>query len=390
MAMKELNECRVLVVDDVKANVDMLVEALRGDYKVSVALDGESALRAVERNAPDLLLLDIVMPGVDGYEVCRRLRADSATREIPIMFLSALEDVQNKARGFELGANDYLTKPFEILEVKARVRSLLKAKAYADAVRAAQERDLAIAREIQMGILPAAVAPLTVGTGLDVHAVIEPARQVGGDLFEVLRVSDGRLVVAVGDVCGKGIPAALFMAVTVTLLRTLARQLDEPKQILERLNDELAAQNPRGMFVTMACLDVRGGRVTCANAGHDSPLLVGPAGPPRSVFPSSGRVLGLFPGQQYSSETLDLAAGDSLVLYTDGVTEATDAANGLFGEERLHACFAGGAGQTAADTVDRLLRAVRAFAGGAPQSDDITILAVRRTDGPYEQQGARP
>ena len=379
--VKELTECRVLIVDDAKANVDMLVEALRGDYKLSVALDGEAALRAIAKNAPDLLLLDIVMPGIDGYEVCRRLRADPATQEIPIMFLSSLDDVQDKARGFELGANDYLTKPFEILEVKARVRSLLKAKAYADAIRAAQERDLAIAREIQMGLLPSDFASLGSDMGLDVHATIEPARHVGGDLFEVLRVSKDRLVIAVGDVCGKGITAALFMAVTVTLLRALARQLDGPKQILELLNEELAAQNPRGMFVTMVCLEVRrGGRVTCANAGHDAALLVGSSGPPRPVFPSSGTVLGLFPGQTYSSATLELAPGDSLVLYTDGVTEATDAANGLFGEERLQACLAAGAGQTATDTVDRLLRAVRAFAGGAPQSDDITILALRRTD----------
>ena len=169
MAVKELSECRVLIVDDVKANVDMLVEALRGDFKLSVALDGEAALRAVEKSAPDLLLLDIVMPGLDGYEVCRRLRAQADTRDLPIMFLSSLEDVRDKARGFELGANDYLTKPFEILEVKARVRSLLKAKAYADAIRAAQERDLAIAREIQMGILPSDLTSLTRGTGLDVH-----------------------------------------------------------------------------------------------------------------------------------------------------------------------------------------------------------------------------
>jgi phosphoserine phosphatase RsbU/P len=376
--IKELTDCRVLIVDDAKPNVDMLVEALRGDFKVSVALDGEAALRAVAKAPPDLVLLDIVMPGIDGYEVCRRLRADPATREIPIMFLSSLEDVQDKARGFELGANDYLTKPFEILEVKARVRSLVKAKAYADAVRAAQERDLAIAREIQMGILPSDIPSITRGTGLDVHATIEPARQVGGDLFEVLRLSDDRVVVALGDVCGKGIPSSLFMAVTVTLLRTLARQLNGPGEILTRLNEELAAQNPRAMFVTMACLDVRGSRVTCANAGHDATLLVRRSGATESVFASSGTVLGLFPGREYATETLELEDGDSLVLYTDGVTDAADPEGGLFGEERLRACFAGGAGGTATETVDLLLRAVRAFAGGAPQSDDITILALRR------------
>jgi sigma-B regulation protein RsbU (phosphoserine phosphatase) len=378
-AVKELSECRVLIVDDAKTNVDILVEALRGEHKLSVALDGEGALRAVEKSAPDLVLLDIVMPGLDGYEVCRRLRADPATRELPIMFLSSLEDVRDKARGFELGANDYLTKPFEILEVKARVRSLLKAKAYADAVRAAQERDLAIAREIQMGILPSDLGSITAGTGLDVHATIEPARHVGGDLFEVLRLSDDRVLLALADVCGKGIPAALFMAVTATLLRTLARQCAGPGEILRRLNDELAAQNPRGMFVTMVCLDVRGGKVTCANAGHEPPLLVGRAGPPRPVFPSSGTVLGLFPGQEYGSETLDLGPGEGIVLYTDGVTEAADATGALFGPERLQACLAAEAAPSAAETVTRVLGAVRAFAGGAPQSDDITILALRRS-----------
>src|SRR6187455_1730746 len=186
MPMKELSECRILIVDDVPDNVELLVAALKGDYKLSVAIDGERALRAVEKSPPDLILLDIMMPGIDGYEVCRRLRASEATRELPIMFLSALEDVENKARGFELGANDYLSKPFEILEVKARVRSLLKAKAYADAVKAARERDLGIAREIQMGLLPTSIKTQTQGTGLDVHAVLEPAHQVGGDLYEVL------------------------------------------------------------------------------------------------------------------------------------------------------------------------------------------------------------
>jgi phosphoserine phosphatase RsbU/P len=223
--VKDLSDSRVLIVDDARVNVDVLVEALRADYKLSVALNGATALQSVEKSPPDLVLLDIVMPGIDGYEVCRQLRAQEATRELPVMFLSSLEDVANKTRGFEVGGNDYLTKPFDVLEVKARVRSLLKAKAYADAVREAMARDLRIAREIQMGILPADLQAATRGTGIDVHAVIEPAREVGGDLYEVLRVSNDRLVVALGDVSGKGIPAALFMAVAVTVLRTLARHM---------------------------------------------------------------------------------------------------------------------------------------------------------------------
>ena len=378
--MKDLSESRVLIVDDVKANVDVLVQALREHYKLSVALDGASALRSMERNPPDLVLLDIMMPpGIDGYEVCRRIRANEATREIPVMFLSSLEDVQDKARGFEVGGNDYLTKPFEILEAKARVHSLLKAKAYADAIKEAMARDLRIAREIQMGILPASLAAATSGTSLDVHAVIEPAKHVGGDLYEVLRTDDCRVVVALGDVSGKGIPAALFMAVTVTVLRTLARTIADPAEILRRLNDELNDQNPRGMFVTIQCLvfDFAKGLVTCAGAGHHQLVVLSPGQLPRLAFPSSGRPAGLMPLNPIESESMALARGDTFVLFSDGVSEAMNANEEFFGEDRLLAHLGASQGTPTRDLVQTTLDAVRDFAAGAPQSDDITILAAR-------------
>jgi sigma-B regulation protein RsbU (phosphoserine phosphatase) len=377
--VKELSESRVLVVDDVKANVDVLVEALRAEYKISVALDGESALRIAAKTPPDLVLLDIVMPGIDGYEVCRRLRSAEATREIPVMFLSSLEDVKEKAHGFEVGGNDYVTKPFEMLEVKARVRSLLKAKSYSDAVKEASERDLRIAREIQMGLLPADVPARVKGTGLDVHALLDPAQQVGGDLYEVLRLADDRVLVAVGDVSGKGIPAALFMAVTMTLLRSMARQAATPDEILRRVNDELLDQNPRGMFVTLQCLifDLSRRRVTCSSAGHHQAALVAPGQSPRLVFPSSGRVLGLLPDNDLPAETLDLTPGETLVLFTDGVSEAFSIDQELFGEERLLAHLSSAPGANARETSTGVLDAVRRHAAGAKQSDDITIVSVR-------------
>jgi phosphoserine phosphatase RsbU/P len=378
-AVKDLSDSRVLIVDDAKTNVDILVEALRNEYKLSVALDGAAALRSVEKSTPDLVLLDIVMPGLDGYEVCRRLRAHEPTREVPVMFLSSLEDVKNKAQGFEVGGNDYLTKPFEVLEIKARVRSLLKAKAYADAIREAMARDLRIAREIQMGILPADLAAATKGTGLDVHAIIEPAREVGGDLYEVLRVSERRVVVALGDVSGKGIPAALFMAVTVTVLRTLARQIAEPDEILRRLNDELAEQNPRGMFVTLQCLvfDLEHERVSCAGAGHHQLAIVSPGRPPRLTCPSSGRPAGLMSLNPIERVTLPLERGDTFVLFSDGVSEAMNREEDFYGEERLLAALATASGTTPAETLTRVLADVRAFTAGAKQSDDITLLAVQ-------------
>jgi phosphoserine phosphatase RsbU/P len=377
--LKELSDCRVLIVDDVKANVDILVQSLSGDYKLSIALGGQQAMDAVLRSPPDLILLDIMMPDIDGYEICRRLRAAESTRDLPIMFLSSLEDVKDKARGFEVGGNDYLTKPFEVLEVKARVRSLLKAKAYADAVKAAAERDLRIAREIQTGLLPANVSAQVQGTGLDVHAVLEPALQVGGDLFEVLRLGPDRVLVAVGDVSGKGIPAALFMAVAMTLLRSMARQGNAPQEILRQLNDELLEQNPRGMFVTLQCMvfDLAARSVTCASAGHHAAIRIMPGETPRPVFTSSGRVLALMPADEIVSETLELEAGETLVLFTDGVSEAFDVNEELFGEDRLLAHLQDSPGRTARETTMGVLEAVRRHAAGAKQSDDITVVSVR-------------
>ena len=377
--MKDLSESRVLIVDDVKANVDVLVQTLREQYRLSVALDGAAALRSIEKRPPDLVLLDILMPpGIDGYEVCRRIRANEATKEIPVMFLSSLEDVKDKARGFEVGGNDYLTKPFEALEVKARVHSLLKAKAYTDAIREAMARELRIAREIQMGILPADLAAATKGTPLEVAAVIEPARHVGGDLYEVLRASDSRVVVALGDVSGKGIPAAMFMAVAVTVLRTLARTIAEPDEILTRLNDELAEQNPRGMFVTIQCLvfDLAKGEVAVAGAGHHQLARISPGTPPRLAFPSSGRPAGLMPVNPIQRESMTLSPGDTFVLFSDGVSEAMNANEDFFGEDRLLAHLAASPAAAPAEIVRGTLEAVRAFAAGAPQSDDITVLAV--------------
>jgi sigma-B regulation protein RsbU (phosphoserine phosphatase) len=377
--MIDLSQSRVLIVDDVKANVDVLVEALRDEFKLSVALNGETALRSAEQVPPDLVLLDIMMPGLDGYEVCRRLRASSQTRDVPVMFLSTLEDVANKARGFEAGANDYLTKPFEVLEVQARVRSLLKAKAYSDAVKEKLANELRIAREIQLGILPLEVSSCAHGTDLNIHAVMEPALEVGGDLYEVLRAGDDRVIVVVGDVSGKGIPAALFMAVTTTLIRVVGAGLERPEEILARVNDFLAAQNPQNLFVTLSCavFDLRARTVTYASAGHPSPVLLRSGLPPSLPFPATGYPAAIMPGSEITSETLDLRSGDSFVFYTDGVTEAFNAQEEQFGERRLTEHLAKMPGCSASELVTTTLDAIRMHAAGFPQSDDITIVAVR-------------
>ena len=377
--MKELSESRILIVDDVPANVQVLVEALRGDYQLSVAIEGNAALLTAERLLPDLVLLDIIMPGIDGYEVCRRLRASPRTREIPIMFLSSLEDVQDKAKGFEAGGNDYLVKPFEILEVKARVKSLLRAKAYVDAVKEKIAYELRIARDIQMGILPPDISAATDGTGLEAHAILYPAQEVGGDLYEVLRMADGNLLAVTGDVSGKGIAAALFMAVTMTLVRSFAADSRGPEEILRRVSDALALHNPHCMFVTLFCAtyDPRTGRLDYASAGHPPAVLIR-QGNAQFLPLKPGMIAGTRPGLFAPSHSVQLAPGDLVVFYTDGVTEAFDAAGNLYGEAKLLEELLGKSDQTAAAVANGVLQSVRAHAGEFPQSDDITLLALKR------------
>src|SRR5262245_49966231 len=296
--MKKLSDCRVLLVDDAKANLDILVEGLKSDHKLSLALNGETALQIAARTPPDLVLLDIVMPGLDGYEVCRRLRQMPETADVPIMFLSSLEEVQNKTRGFEAGANDYLTKPFEMLEVKARVKSLLKAKAYNDADKEQIASELRVAGELQMGMLPRDFAGVEKAYGASFGAVLEPAREVGGDLYGVCASGPERLVIFLGDVSGKGIPASLFMVRAISLARLLSREIMEPERILARLNDELAADNPSGMFVTFLCavFEPKSGRLTLANAGHCRPLILHDGQTPRWAVKNLGTALGFEPG----------------------------------------------------------------------------------------------
>ena len=377
--MKKLSDCRVLIVDDAKANLDILVEGLKADHKLSLALNGEMALQVAARNPPDLVLLDIVMPGLDGYEVCRRLRQMPETAEVPIMFLSSLEEVQNKTRGFEAGANDYLTKPFEMLEVKARVRSLLKAKAYSDAAKEQIASELRVAREIQMGMLPREFTAVEQAYSVSFGAVLEPAREVGGDLYGICAAGPERLVVFLGDVSGKGIPASMFMVRAISLARLLAREVAEPERILARLNDELAADNPSGMFVTFLCgvFEPLSGRLTLANAGHCRPVLLPAGEPPRWAVRNLGTALGFEPGLAFERTELTLREGDTLILYTDGVSEAFNPQDECYGTDRLLADAATFAGQPAPAVVAGLLQRVRAFAGTAPQSDDIAILALR-------------
>ena len=246
---------------------------------------------------------------------------------------------------------------------------------------AAKERllgELKVARRIQSDMLPRPTAGGR-GEGFELGATLVPARAVGGDLFDHFR--DGsRVFVLVGDVSGKGIAAALFMARTKTVFEAAAERAADPGAILEQVNRSLCRDNESGMFVTAAVgvLDLASGELALALAGHDPPVLVPADGPPGPVTAQGGRVLGLIEAPDFPVNRLRLAPGDAVVLFTDGVPEAQDPQGAFFGVERIVAAVAGSRQEAPAAVTGQLLQAVRDFAGEAPQSDDITILTLRR------------
>ena len=249
-------------------------------------------------------------------------------------------------------------------------------------IKEAIEGELRVARDIQMGIVPRIFPAFPDRPELELFAVLDSAKEVGGDFYDYYALDDDRIFLVIGDVSGKGVPASLVMAVTMTLFKAYARPERDPAAVAAKVNDKLAAGNDSGLFVTAFCavLDVRTGEVRYANAGHNPPLVLRDGGTAAAVqyLPrGGGLVLGAMPDYPYRTGALTLAPGDSLVLYTDGVTEAMDTADALFGEERLLRACRGERHRGPKYVVDSLFGAVRTFAGSAPQSDDITILAVR-------------
>jgi len=242
------------------------------------------------------------------------------------------------------------------------------------------ESELAIARQIQMGLLPQEPASGTLGN-IDLHATMQPAREVGGDLYDYFVLPDGRLCLAIGDVSDKGIPAALFMAVTRTLLRASAEDESDPGQMVARINNRLAEHNPNMMFVTLlvCVLDRATGQLAWANAGHLPPGIVATDGHVRLLEGRSGPACGVQGNLPYQAFNTILGCGELLFGYTDGVTEAWAPDHTLYGEARLHGILARSSGVGARALTDALLDDIHGFARGLEQSDDITVIAAKRT-----------
>jgi sigma-B regulation protein RsbU (phosphoserine phosphatase) len=239
--------------------------------------------------------------------------------------------------------------------------------------------DLRVAREIQMGMIPHDFSRLEKEFGVQLAGALDPAREVGGDLYCAFAAESGRLVLIMGDVSGKGIPASLFMVRASTLARLLAGQIREPERILAALNDQLSAENPSMMFCTLVCavFDKTTHCLEIVNGGHTLPVLLRKSQPPTWAVPALNPALGFLPGTRFERKELLLTEGDTVVLYTDGVSEAFNQQRERYGNERLLKNLTASNGAAASGIVARLLEDVRTFSDGAPQSDDIAVLVLR-------------
>ena len=328
----------LLVVDDNEDNLYTLTRRLNreGYVNLTTAASGREALQQLAAQAFDLVLLDIMMPDMNGYQVLEQIKASSAWRDIPIIMISALSEIDSVIRCIELGAEDYLNKPFNATLLRARIGASLEKKRLRDEVRRNLQRleeELDAARTLQLGMLPRQFPPYSSEQPVTVHAVMHPAREVGGDLYDCFYADDRTFCFLVGDVSGKGAPAALFMARTRSLVRIAVElwrewRSDEIRAatLVEAVNRELCQNNDDRMFVTLflGLLDTVTGVVSFVNSGHPAPHLLSAEGRTRQIEARPEVPLGIRRAAHFEGGTVKIGPGDGLFVYSDGVIEASN------------------------------------------------------------------
>ena len=388
------NTPRILIVDDEPFNVDYLEQELEDlHYEIITAFNGQEALEKIQTGKPDLILLDIMMPVMDGYAVLEKVKADEDLRNIPIIIISANNDLQSVVKGIEMGAEDYLPKPFEPAILQARISSSLERKYLRDLEQMhlkSLQREMDIARRIQKEFLPAEIPTLP---GWQVAAYFKAANNVAGDFYDVFTLPDGNLVFVIGDVCGKGIGAALFMTLYRSLIRATAtsNDLTDPSSQIsllpeERLKHAAAFTN---LYVTtthadtftfattfMGLFDVNTGMLYYINAGNEPPHLRRGDGTHETLMPT-GPALGVFSDAKFTVRQIQMGQGDTLIAFTDGIPDGKNPRDEFFGHDRLNQLLAQDH-PTLEDCLNQIGDHLLAFMEDGEQFDDITMLAVRR------------
>lgn len=373
----------ILLVDDSPANLRLLSQILgeRG-YGVRAATSGLRALVSIELTPPDLILLDIRMPEMDGYQVCQQLKANPRTADIPILFISALDEIQDKMRAFSIGAVDYITKPFQLEEVMARVETHLALRRLQRNLQSANQRmaqELALAAQVQASFMQRAL-PQT--SGWQVAVALAPARTTSGDFYDVIRLPTGKIGLLIADVVDKGVGAALYMAMSCALLRAYTGEHpDNTDLACQAVNARLLEYATADQFVTLflGVLDPQSGALVYSNAGHNPPILLRAAEPEQvTLLRNTGMPLGVEESALWPARQVQMAPGDLLVMYTDGVTDAEDVDGAWYELDRLEAVVKRSRGGTAQAVRDAILADVQRFTRNAVQADDMALVVLVR------------
>jgi sigma-B regulation protein RsbU (phosphoserine phosphatase) len=384
---------KILIVDD-EPDLEVLIrqrfrhEMREGRFHFSFARHGEEALSLLD-SADDIevVLTDINMPVMDGLTLLERIR--ERQRPPATVVVSAYGDMPNIRAAMNAGAADFLTKPIDFQDFHATVEKTVeqvRRQRAADEDRdrlVLLERDLNTAAEIQRSFLPN--GQFVGRTDYDLCAGMTPARAVGGDFYDYFQFEDGRLGLVIGDVSGKGMPAALFMAVTRTLVRAVALRGTAPGECLGEVNQALLRDANSSLFVTIfyGVLDPVAGTLAYSNAGHNPPFLL-KSGQGADSLPGRGLPVGALTDATYKTKECGLRPGDVLFLYTDGVTEAMDIDGELFSAARLKKALEKADRSSPGALMREVMDAVQRFTGDAPQSDDLTAVAIRYTGCPAE------
>lgn len=380
---------QILVVDDEPDLQLMISQKFRKQVREQVlhfeyAISGVEALQKLQSHGEvDVVLTDINMPEMDGLTLLAKINEQYPL--VKSVIVSAYGDMSNIRTALNRGAYDFVTKPidFDNLEITLN-KTIQAALTHRQAVRdhdqlLALQQELEVARKIQQSIVPRKFPPFPERREFEIHAEMIPARDVGGDFYDFFLIDDNRLGFVIGDVSGKGVPAALFMAVSKTLLKATALKGLPPEECLQQVNRILHLESVAAMFVTIfyGILNTRTGEVEYANGGHNPPYLLRVGGHIEALAGTGGLVLGAMRNTTYQAKKITLQAGDGIFLYTDGVTEAVDEQNEQFTETRLEESLQRSADALLPHVVRNTIDAVQKFSNGAPQADDITLLALK-------------
>jgi len=384
---------KILVVDDEPDLQMLMMQKFRHkvkskEYEFLFAENGVEALEVVSQNKDIALVLsDINMPKMDGLTLLEELKSIGRS-DLRTVIVSAYGDMANIRTAMNRGAYDFVTKPIDFKDLETtmdktilEIVRFLKSKELEEQL-TSLSYDLDLAARIQQKILHQEFPVFPEDSRFDIYADMIAAKYVGGDFYDFFKYDEDRVVFFIGDVVGKGVPAAIYMAVCRTMLKAIGSEVASPAECMEKVNNMLIPESDITTFVTVfyGVLDLKTGELSYCNGGHNLPYILSKDGAVKELENIGGLLMGKFEGMPYEMNTIQLQPGDTIVTFTDGVTEAANENGGYFDEERVIAYLEKHPGISLEFLVKGLFLEAMKFTGAAEQSDDITVLSVR-----YEQ-----